>query len=1185
MLAARNRLFLFARVCRYRCLLLAPHKGAFSLDTIVRLSCEGRSFNLQGKQDALAFRNRSNKNNSQLQKKVFMSKFTTKVAAVVLTATTVLSLSGVGSIASAQSADLQAQIAALLAQIATLQAQMNGGATATAACTFTNDLQMGSRGAAVTCLQNVLVSKGYLAAGLNTGYYGGMTKAAVMKWQAAAGVSATGYFGAKSRAAFAAMTVTTPVTPGTTPVTPVVNTGTSLWVSKAAGNPTGAAIAGAGQINVGRFAFTAPATAGATITGINFQKVGVLSNSNISNMYLADANTGAVVAQYQSLSTAGVVTFAGLNLMVNAGQTWTGELRADISSSATAGNAIQFDLTGVTAAGTMTVAGLPIAGNSLNVTTVSNPSIAALTLTANAVGSTIDAGTQSVLVSSWTANVSNSAVDLKNLQFTFVGSANPGDIRNLRLLVNGTQVGTLPTASTETTFSISSIQLKTGQSTIQIFADVMGSPNRTFTFSLLQPFKINAVDTQYNAGITASITTTNQTTVTINTGSIVIQTASDSPTNQIPSGASSVTIAKFTVYAAGEPVKIKFIDATFTQRTAPTEDWTTTIATVTDDLSNVRLIDDVGGSLGTSISTIASGTSSGQCTITSTVLLTCHFGTSSSPVNYLVPANTTRVLSLVTDIGSSTDMNTLAGGLAAGTDNMEGQTTFVSTLDSGAANGASRTINTSPLTIAAASGFTTQTYIAGIQQAKIASFVLTASSAQGAQITSLTFDKDSNATIDLQNMVVKVGTAQFGTTKSTIGDAETSLAFSGANPIVVPAGQSITVDVYADILTTSAAGQNTSVIDAIGWSALGSVSGSSISFPDATPCGSETEVTCGQNITLSSGPTLTLAAGSNTAPAKQVVMGSTNNELATFRLSADSVDDIRITDLTVSDTMSSGSSTASFQKMALYQGSTCLAGCDTNGLPMTVASTNSSSVAFALSGSGLVIPKNGSVEVTVKGDVPNFTSGGSVSGSSHVFKILATTDVTARSVGSPTATVTVSAPGVSGNSITVYKTKLTTSASCMPVGSCGIHTRSSVDEVGKLTFTADASYQAVLSTVSLKFSGLAVSNGSTAFTVDLIDTATGVALTGASQQTCTPGAGNSCSVSFSPAYTISAGSSNAKVVIVRINSSSFYDAASTNEALSVTVNAAGSVLWSDGTSTGISLEATQVPVVVINTSY
>lgn len=70
--------------------------------------------------------------------------------------------------------------------------------TSSADAAFTRYLTVGSTGTDVSELQAILVSNGYLASGLPTGYFGALTKAAVMKWQAAVGLPATGYFGPMS---------------------------------------------------------------------------------------------------------------------------------------------------------------------------------------------------------------------------------------------------------------------------------------------------------------------------------------------------------------------------------------------------------------------------------------------------------------------------------------------------------------------------------------------------------------------------------------------------------------------------------------------------------------------------------------------------------------------------------------------------------------------------------------------------------------------------------------------------------------------------------------------------------------------------------------------------------------------------------------------------------------------------
>jgi len=72
---------------------------------------------------------------------------------------------------------------------------------AASTCAFTTTLKVGSRGAEVTCLQTAL---GVSPA---TGYFGSITKAAVVAWQASKGLVADGVFGPKSQAVFATGTV------------------------------------------------------------------------------------------------------------------------------------------------------------------------------------------------------------------------------------------------------------------------------------------------------------------------------------------------------------------------------------------------------------------------------------------------------------------------------------------------------------------------------------------------------------------------------------------------------------------------------------------------------------------------------------------------------------------------------------------------------------------------------------------------------------------------------------------------------------------------------------------------------------------------------------------------------------------------------------------------------------------
>ena len=97
-----------------------------------------------------------------------------------------------------------------------------GSANAATSYVFSNNLSVGSTGADVVALQSFLVSKGYLTipAGVSQGYFGSLTKAAVVAYQTAAGiVPQSGYVGPLTRTALngGAAVATAPSTGWTCP--------------------------------------------------------------------------------------------------------------------------------------------------------------------------------------------------------------------------------------------------------------------------------------------------------------------------------------------------------------------------------------------------------------------------------------------------------------------------------------------------------------------------------------------------------------------------------------------------------------------------------------------------------------------------------------------------------------------------------------------------------------------------------------------------------------------------------------------------------------------------------------------------------------------------------------------------------------------------------------------------------
>lgn len=1117
-----------------------------------------------------------------------------KFSSIFLSVTTTITLTGVMGlvpVAHGQSvADLQAQIAALQAALNALQ-----GGSVMVSASFTRDLTVGSRGDDVKSLQMWLNSKGHTVSmsgggspGNETMYFGPATRAAVAKFQAANGISpAVGYFGPKTRAAVNAMGGGTMSPVGGGPVVP----GSGLSVSLAAGQPTASVIAGASRLPVLKFNLTASNAAPVTVNRLQFNKVGVVSDSNVSSAYLVENNQ--VIAQYTSINN-GVIDFSGLNLVVNAGQTRMLEFAMDLSSSATAGNTLSFQLasmSNVSTNGSVPVSGVfPVSGNTLTVTTVSNPSLATLTIASASVGTSVYAGTQNVLVSQWTLTGANNPVMLKSINFKVIGSANKTDLRNVKLFLNGSQVGpTLPSVTSDGVaffdLGANPAKINTGSGNMQVYADVMGSPSYTFQFELLNSFDVLATDQQYGAGVSVTINGGSGVSITINQGQITLTAATDTPSGNIALGGSGTTLAKFTIYAAGEAVKVKYLDFRLA--------WTGTTETLSDMVKNVALIDDTGLQVGTTINTPPSTRS---CNGNGTAFTAGYnaagsqyndcFGTSASPINYIVPANTARTLSLIADVQTSASFTTVTGSLtqmAGG--NLQGLTS-AQTSNSGSVSGASLTLATTPLTAASNGGLGTPRYAAGASGVRIGSYTLTASSAEAVNVSNMTITFSALAT-NYQNVMLKVGSTQFGTTKSTLSASDV-ITFSGT-PIVVPKGGSVVVDVYGDILSSAAAATNAAVTTLTSCTATGSSTNASISC-------SPTAV-AGQSVTIAGSPTVTVTVDQSTQLAGQMVMGSTGNSLATFKfIDTANIEPVKITALTITDDVSTSSGTttntkASFTNLTMWQGNTQVGGpvnmADGTGI---AAATYKSDFNFA---PPLVVPQNGTLVLQMKGDLASYNSNGASDNRIHIFKVNAAAQVTAIGQSSNTsATATVSS--ATGNQLTVLRSKLTVTGAAL--GATTGRTRNSVDDVATLTFTADPAGDVNLNSITLKFQGLAVSNGTAINTVRLLSGGTdwnGLSSAGSS---CTTGAGNSCTLSFNfsastASTTISAGTS--KTVTLRLDSSNFFNGANTQDSLSILVNAAGDVNWGDvnvvnipnTTTTGLALETKVVPLTIGTVSY
>lgn len=238
--------------------------------------------------------------------------------------------------------ELLAMIAQLQAQLAALQG--NQPPAPTNVCyQFTRSIGVGSRGQDVLRLQRLLIDEGYLQADGPTTYYGAMTRAAVVAFQNANGISpANGVLGAQARAALNALCVSAFSTTTATTTTNVGQVNVRLNQSSPANRMLSISsnMVTPGVV-LGIFDFKVENTsATATIYSLIFKLAGLHSDSPASTLYqnarLVDSSGRRYFAN--SLSYDGTVTFSSLNISLPRDQWRSFSFEVDIPAGVPTGS-------------------------------------------------------------------------------------------------------------------------------------------------------------------------------------------------------------------------------------------------------------------------------------------------------------------------------------------------------------------------------------------------------------------------------------------------------------------------------------------------------------------------------------------------------------------------------------------------------------------------------------------------------------------------------------------------------------------------------------------------------------------------------------------------------------------------------------------------------------------------------
>ena len=427
---------------------------------------------------------------------------------------------------------------------------------------FTQNMKLGTTNSEVLTLQQTLNAKGFTVSttgvgsmGMETNYFGAKTQAAVKKFQAANGVINTGNVFSLTRAALNVNCAGSVVNPTTPTSTPVVSGPVS--VSLAASQPNNVLVAGSVNGTVTNLNFVG----NGTVTNVKLQRLGVSNNDTISNVYLYDTLTGARLTDAASVLTDGTVNFtSGYGIFTVAGSRAI-TVKVDIASAGTSGQSVGFAVTGYTTLGNPTAVVTGVNGPALPIgsATIATASLVSTT----SVAASIDAGRQNVVF--WEA-VYNTTKDsyLSGGLFSFIGSAPYSVFANLKLYVDGIQIGNAVTIDQNgrVTFTGSNF-LKAGNHTITLRGDVTGGAGRDF-YVRLENSGLSFEDANIR-GVYGTVTPTSAvriptlTNVTINSCSSTNCSlySSDSAFTgmKVVSGASQQTIGKYTFKAVGEATK------------------------------------------------------------------------------------------------------------------------------------------------------------------------------------------------------------------------------------------------------------------------------------------------------------------------------------------------------------------------------------------------------------------------------------------------------------------------------------------------------------------------------------------------------------------------------------------------------------------------------------------------------
>ncbi|TSA45465.1 hypothetical protein D4R52_02410 [bacterium] len=824
-------------------------------------------------------------------------------------------------------------------------------------------------------------------------------------------------------------------------VPPTGGTGT-LSVSLASDTPASTSVVN----NAARVGFTkVNLTANGGDVVINqmvVQRVGISTDANISNIIILDVSNGTSIAtaaqlgNEKTLNSNHQVAFNDA-ITVSSGTTKSLMFAGNMYSALNAADQVQLSLVSMTLGGTSTVSGtLPITGNTMTM----NSSVVISTVTVAAGGSNPSATTQNVgttayILTSLKLTISSTEdVSLSHISFYNNGTAADGDVTNLKLMQNGSVIGTAAALVNKVisfNFATPIVIAKGNNQEFNLVGDLVSGSGRTVRFDIDKQADLVVKGNTYGFFILPTYSPARTSSpyftasaTTINYGGITFSKGILSSLN-IASGQTSQAIGAFKTTVQGEQVQVTKLVAKL--------GFTGTGATYAN-VTNVVVKDSANKTVAGPVS---AGSTTNSATSTDTIIFPVGTNTYTiyADLNSSVAANATIKVTLadpatlVTAKGVTTNQ-TITPGPAAdlGLDTV--------------------TVKAGTLQVSTSTTPAAQTVIVGASGLTFANFVLDASaSGEDVRVTQLNIAVHSTSAKqdNVANLTLYNGSAQLLpiVQPASVAAATATSTFSLTNPVVVTKGTSVTLTLKGDLIKGDAG--NTIKYGLNGAASVTAVGASTASTVAASVTNSD-----GQTMTLATSGTLTIAGDSSEPTQGSLLTGGSSKVTIGSLLLTASQEDVNLDSIQFDVAGgTTGSLTSDVAMVYLFDDATQIA-----------SMTPTSTTAFTFTNlNGKFKVTKGSVgkKLTVKVDtasITNHNGDGNSAGSGDALTLsLAEDSYAAIGVSSGSALGTSNTSGTfSGQTYSLYKSVPTWQTVALPTSTLS----NGINSLYKFKLTADS---------------------------------------------------------------------------------------------------------------------------------